>query len=125
MIKNPPDLLQIQTRSPLVTRDLDLLVALQESCEVLVSMTIETDREDMKQIFAPHAPGIQLRIKALKDLHEAGLATQAAVSPVLPFTPGFPRLLEGNVDRIWIDTMNIGDGSMGKRSRAAWNASII
>ncbi|MFD3257188.1 radical SAM protein [Paenibacillus lentus] len=117
MISNPPDLLQIQTRSPLITRDLDLLVALKESCEVLVSMTIETDREDMKQIFAPYAPGIQLRIKALKELHEAGLATQAAVSPVLPFTSDFPSLLEGIVDRIWIDTMNIGDGSMGKRSK--------
>ncbi|MFD1953041.1 radical SAM protein [Paenibacillus thailandensis] len=116
MIETPPDLLQIQTRSPLITRDIDLLVKLKETCEVLVSMTIETDREDMKRIFAPYAPGIKLRIQALRELHEAGIATQAALSPVLPFTPDFPRLLEGVVDRIWIDTLNIGDGSLGKRS---------
>ncbi|MFC3344698.1 SPL family radical SAM protein [Paenibacillus abyssi] len=116
MIDMPPDLLQIQTRSPLIKRDLDLLVQLKETCSILISMTIETDREDIKHIFAPYSPGIKLRLKALKELHEAGIATQASISPVLPFTPHFPKLLEGIVDRIWIDTLNIGDGSMGKRS---------
>lgn len=116
MIEDPPDLLQIQTRSPLVTRDLDLLVQLRERCAVLVSMTVETDREDMKRLFAPLAPGIKLRLNAMRQLHEAGIPTQAAISPVLPFTPEFPKLLEGIVDRIWIDTLNIGDGSMGRRS---------
>jgi DNA repair photolyase len=116
MIETPPDLLQIQTRSPLITRDIALLVQLSKICDVLVSMTIETDREDMKRIFAPYAPGIKLRIMALKELHEAGIVTQASISPVLPFTPDFPEILKGIVDRIWIDTLNIGDGSMGKRS---------
>ncbi|WP_204519134.1 SPL family radical SAM protein [Brevibacillus fulvus] len=116
MIEAPPDLLQIQTRSPLVTRDLDLLLKLKEICQLLVSMTVETDREDIKRIFAPYAPGIKLRLKALAELHDAGIATQASVSPVLPFTPEFADLLQGKVDRIWIDTLNIGDGSMGKRS---------
>ncbi len=116
MLENPPDLLQIQTRSPLITRDLDLLVKLKEKCDVLVSMTIETDREDMKRLFSPYAPGISLRLKALRAAHDAGMSTQAALSPVLPFTPDFPKALEGIVDRIWIDTLNIGDGSMGKRS---------
>jgi len=116
MIENPPDLLQIQTRSPLIARDLDLLVKLKENCEVLASMTIETDREDLKRIFSPYAPGIRLRLKALSELHDAGIPTQAAISPVLPFTPDFPKVLEGIVDRIWIDTLLIGDGLMGKRS---------
>ncbi|KEO84134.1 SPL family radical SAM protein [Tumebacillus flagellatus] len=116
MSDHPPDFLQVQTRGPLVTRDLDLLVELQAKCEVIVSMTVETDREDIKRIFAPAAPGIQVRMKALQEVHDAGIATQAAVSPVLPFTPDFPKRLEGLVDRIWIDTLNIGDGAMGKRS---------
>ena len=116
MIENPPDFLQIQTRSPLITRDIDLLVKLKEKCDVLVSMTIETDREDIKQIFAPSAPGIKLRLKALKEVHNAGISSQASISPVLPFTPDFPILLEGIVDHIWIDTLSIGDGAMGKRS---------
>jgi DNA repair photolyase len=116
MIEHPPDLLQIQTRGPLVTRDIDLLAELKKKCELLVSITIETDREDMKRIFAPAAPGVKLRLKALKEVHDAGIFTQAAISPVLPFTPDFPKLLAGIADRIWIDTLLIGDGSMGKRS---------
>jgi len=116
MIENPPDFLQIQTRSPLITRDIDLIEKLKGKCDVLVSMTIETDREDIKQIFAPSAPGIKLRLKALKEVHNAGISSQASISPVLPFTPDFPILLEGIVDHIWIDTLSIGDGAMGKRS---------
>lgn len=116
MIENPPDTLQIQTRSPLITKDIDLIVRLKEKCKVLVSMTIETDREDIKRIFAPYAPGIKLRLKALKQVHDAGISTQAALSPVLPFTPDFPKVLDGVVDHIWIDTLTIGDGAMGKRS---------
>ncbi|MEH7415112.1 radical SAM protein [Neobacillus drentensis] len=116
MIENPPDFLQIQTRGPLITRDIDLLVRLKEKCNVLVSITIETDREDIKQIFAPYAPGIKLRLKALEEIHDAGISTQASISPVLPFTPDFPKVLEGIVDHIWIDTLSIGDGAMGKRS---------
>jgi DNA repair photolyase len=116
MLEAPPDLLHVQTRSPLVARDIDLLVQLKEKCRLVVSMTIETDREDMKRLFAPTAPGIRLRLKALKEVHDAGVPTQAAVSPVLPFTPDFPKLLLDVADRIWIDTMGIGDGERGRRS---------
>lgn len=116
MLERPPDSLQLQTRGPLVTRDIDVLSKLKEKCTVLVSMTVETDREDMKRLFAPSAPGIGLRLKALKQLHDAGITTQASISPVLPFTPEFPKLLVDIVDRIWIDTLTIGDGAMGKRS---------
>lgn len=116
MIEHPPDFLQLQTRGPLVMRDIDLLIQLKEKCDLLVSMTIETDREDIKKIFAPFAPGIKVRIKALKAVHEAGIPTQASISPALPFSPAFPKQLEGVVDRIWIDTLSIGDGAMGNRS---------
>lgn len=117
MLEEPPDSIQIQTRGPLITRDIDLFVQLKEKCDVLVSMTVETDREDIKRIFAPLAPGVKLRIKALKAVHDAGIRTQAAVSPVLPFTPEFPEKLEPVADRVWIDTLTIGDGAMGRRSK--------
>ncbi|PLS08637.1 radical SAM protein [Neobacillus cucumis] len=116
MLENPPDFLQVQTRSPLITRDIDLLVKLKEKCDVLVSMTVETDRDDIRKIFAPVAPGIPLRLKALKEVYDAGIHTQASISPVLSFTPDFAKVLEGIVNHIWIDTLSIGDGAMGKRS---------
>lgn len=91
MIDYPPDFLQIQTRGPLITRDIDLLKKLIERCNVLVSITIETDRDDIRRIFAPFAPGIKMRLKALKKVHDAGIPTQASISPVLPFTPEFQK----------------------------------
>lgn len=117
MDKNPPDSLQIQTRSPLVARDLDILLKLKEKCRILVSMTIETDREDVKRIFSPYAPGIDLRVKALKKMKDAGIHTQVSIPPVLPFSPNFANMLQGITDRIWIDTLLIGDGQMGMRSK--------
>jgi len=116
MISDPPDSLQIQTRGPLITRDIDLLTQLKDKCELLVSMTVETDREDMKRVFAPQAPGIRLRLSALQEIREAGIRTQASISPVLPFTPDFPKTLSGIADYVWIDTLLIGDGMLGKRS---------
>lgn len=118
MMDCPPDHLQIQTRSPMVTRDIDLIKELTQRSKVIVSMTVETDREDVKQIFAPYAPGIRLRMKALQEMHQAGIPTQASISPVLPFTPDFPKKLLGIVDHIWIDTLNIGDGASGRRSKS-------
>ncbi|WP_243356447.1 radical SAM protein [Bacillus litorisediminis] len=110
MIENPPDFLQIQTRGPLIERDIELIVKLKEKCKVLVSMTIETDREDVKRIFAPYAPGIKSRLKVLKEIHDAGIPTQASISPQ------FPKVLDRIVDHIWIDTLSIGDGANGRRS---------
>ncbi|MEJ3720313.1 hypothetical protein WGM54_20230 [Paenibacillus polymyxa] len=99
-----------------MVRDLDILLELQQRCELLVSMTIETDREDVKPLFAPLALGINQRLKALRNVHAAGINTQASISPLLPFTPDFPKRLQRIVDRIYIDSLNIGDGLKGKRS---------
>lgn len=115
MVDNPPDFLLVQTRSPLVSRDIDLLKQFKE--KVRVSMTIETDREDMRQYFTPVAPPIQSRLQALQTLKEANIPTQVAVSPILPFSDNFPILLKKYVDRVCIDDYFLGDGSGGKCSK--------
>ena len=47
---------------------------------------------DLLQIQTPS----KLRLKALREIHDAGIATQASISPVLPFTPDFPELFEAH-----------------------------
>ena len=49
-------------------------------------------------------------------LTEAGLATQAAVSPVLPSSYRFGELLSGATRSLCIDDYFMGDGSLGKRT---------
>ncbi|PYI55917.1 SPL family radical SAM protein [Paenibacillus flagellatus] len=114
MADEPPDFLFVQTRSPLVTRDIDLLSRL--AGRVRVSMTVETDLEPIRRAFSPNAPPIAGRLAALRKLARAGLPTQAAVSPVLPSSPDFARTLADTVDTVCVDDFFMGDGSLGKRT---------
>ncbi|WP_139488599.1 SPL family radical SAM protein [Brevibacillus dissolubilis] len=115
LVEEPPAFLFVQTRSPLVVRDLDLLVRLRE--RVRVSITVETDLEEMRRQFTPAAPPLAARIKALAACRNAGLDVQAAVSPLLPCSGSFAQKLRGVVDRVVLDTYQMGDGSGGKRTQ--------
>jgi DNA repair photolyase len=115
--ERPPGFLLVQTRSPLVARDADLLARIPG---VLVSMTVATDDERVRRLLEPNAPGTALRIAALARLRAAGIRTQAAVSPLLPCDPArLARLLEPMADRVVVDDFFRGDGAGGRRSRAA------
>ncbi|MHC0039435.1 SPL family radical SAM protein [Pseudoneobacillus sp. C159] len=122
IVDNPPDFLLVQTRSPLVSRDIDLLLALGN--QVRVSMTIETDREDIRKEFTPAAPPVQARLKTLQLLKEAGVPTQATIAPILPSSEDFPEMLAELVNRVCIDDYFMGDGSGGKRTKTLGVESI-
>ncbi len=110
------DQLVVQTRSPMVLRDVDLLRALGK--KVRVSLTVETDDEKVRRLLTPTSPPVSGRLRALARLRRAGVPTQAAVSPVLPMNPDrLARLLAEAADRVVLDTFHLGDGSGGKRSR--------
>ncbi|MFY4774284.1 SPL family radical SAM protein [Metabacillus sp. RGM 3146] len=114
MTEIQPDFLFVQTRSPLVKRDLDLFKKFNGN--LLVSMTIETDREEIRKLFSPGAPPLKARMNALKLLTENGITTQAAAAPVLPYSDEFPKKLSGITNRVCLDDLFMGDGANGKRS---------
>lgn len=114
MIEESPDFLFLQTRSPLVTRDIDLLKQFKN--KILVSMTVETDLESVRKIFAPSAPPIHARLKAIQQLRSEGIPVQAAVAPLLPCSEQLPLKLAEVTDRITLDDFFMGDGSGGKRT---------
>lgn len=114
MVDDPPDFLLIQTRSPLVRRDIALLKQL--GSKVRVSMTVETDRDDIRKHFSPFAPSIPTRLKTLQILAEAGIPVQATIAPVLPSSERFAETLRPLVDRVCVDDYFMGDGSGGKRT---------
>jgi DNA repair photolyase len=82
----------VQTKSPLVLRDLDLL---RGAADVEVGFTITTAHERIRRIFEPGAPPIPRRIEALGTLHAAGVATFVMVAPLLPGAEGLAELLKG------------------------------
>lgn len=115
MAEEPPEFLLVQTRSPLVRRDIDLLLRL--GCQVRVSMTIETDLEPIRKAFAPYSPPLAARMRTLRLLRDAGVPTQAAVAPVLPSSERFAAALRQVADRVVVDDYYMGDGSGGRRTQ--------
>ncbi len=110
----PVGLLVIQTRSPLVTRDFDLLAQMPFAW---LSMTVETDDDRVRRALTPICPSIARRIDAMRRARARGIRVQAAISPVLPHDPlRFAELLAGAVDRVVVDTLVAGDGAHGSRS---------
>jgi len=93
----------VQTKSPLVLRDLDLL---RQATDVEVGFTVTTAHERIRRIFEPGAPPIARRIEALATLHAAGVPTFVMVAPLLPGAEELAGLLRGRVDRALIDRCN-------------------
>jgi len=116
LAENPQfEVLLLQTRSPLVERDVDLLLKMRD--KVWVSLTLETDDDAVRRVITPTSPSVERRLRTFETLHRAGLRVQAAIAPVLPCNPDrFAALLEGRVTRVLVDTFFAGDGSCGVRS---------
>ncbi len=113
----PPRRLLLQTRSPMVERDIDLIVRL--GSHVIVSLTLETDDETVRRRLTPTSPSVARRIATAKRLRQAGIFVQLAISPMLPNRAvRFAQLVAGCADRVIVDTYVDGDGSGGRRSRA-------
>jgi len=93
----------VQTKSPLVLRDLKLL---QQSNDIEVGLSVTTGDERVRQLFEPHAPSIMERIKALEELHLAGIRTYAMIAPMLPGAEELAAQLSGKVDYVLVDRMN-------------------
>jgi DNA repair photolyase len=93
----------IQTRSPLVLRDIDILKGARDA---EVGFSVTTADDSIRQAFEPHAPPIGDRIQALDTLHRAGIRTYAMIAPVLPGAEGLAELLKGKIDYVLIDRMN-------------------
>jgi DNA repair photolyase len=107
--------LVVQTRSPMIERDIDILQQLGSS--VAVSFTIETNRDEVRKQITPSSPSIERRLTTLEKLTGAGLRTQAAISPILPCDADvFADLIAARATRAVVDTLIDGDGAGGRRS---------
>jgi len=84
---HPPRVFVIQTRGPLIVRDLDLLQAVAARTNLRVSFSITTDREQVRRIFEPHCAPIGERWQAIETLQKAGIETSVAIAPILPCDP--------------------------------------
>jgi DNA repair photolyase len=93
----------IQTRSPLILRDLNIL---KQGKYFEAGFSVTTADDNIRKLFEPQAPPIQERIRALGELHNAGIKTYIMIAPMLPGCEELPELLYDKVDHVVIDRMN-------------------
>jgi len=112
----------IQTKSPLVIRDISILSAHRES--VQVGFTVLGLDGKYKESLEPNAPSVSSRISAMKKLSDAGLHTFAFIGPVFPgWTDGdieglLAQLKEVGVKEISVDRMRLRPGLQEKIASA-------
>ena len=74
----------ILTKSPLILRDLDLLLALNRKGLVLVQFTVLTTDEAKARVIERAAPSPAERLDAAAELTAAGIPVHFPLSPVIP-----------------------------------------
>jgi len=93
----------VQTRSPLVLRDIDIL---KKGRDFEVGLSVTTADDSIRKLFEPNAPPIKDRVRALDELHRAGIRTYVMIAPMLPKAESLAEILTGKVDYVMFDRMN-------------------
>ncbi|PYT27722.1 MAG: hypothetical protein DMG57_17375 [Acidobacteria bacterium] len=87
LIERPPRVFTIQTRGPLILRDLSRLEVLARRTCLRVSFSITTDRDDVRKWYEPLCVSIDERVETVRKLRQAGIAVYATLAPLLPCHP--------------------------------------
>ena len=90
----------ILTKSPLVTRDLDLIAVAAERADVRVDFSLGTLDERVWRATEPGSPHPQRRVDAMRRLAERGIRTGALIAPVLPALSDSEEQLREVVDAV-------------------------
>ncbi|MFA5127111.1 MAG: spore photoproduct lyase family protein [Patescibacteria group bacterium] len=103
--------ISILTKSPLVTRDLDILKKL---INISVGFTVTSTDDKIARFLEVKAPPVSSRFDALRKLKEANISTYAFVGPLLPYfisnqTIGelLNQLQAAGVAEVWFEHINL------------------
>jgi len=87
LCETPPLVFTLQTRGPLVLRDLELITRLAGKTRVRVSFSITTNRDEVRKLYEPLCAPIAERLNVVRVLREAGIETYVTLAPLLPSDP--------------------------------------
>ncbi len=83
----PPKAFVVQTRGPLILRDIDRLCAVAGRTRLSIGFSITTDREDIRRIFEPRCAPVEERWRTVAALRSAGIPVSVTIAPILPCDP--------------------------------------
>ena len=87
LILSPPGVFVLQTRGPLVLRDLALWRELSARTSLRVSFSVTTNRDEIRRIYEPRCAPFAERLAVIRTLNRAGIACYATLAPLLPCDP--------------------------------------
>jgi DNA repair photolyase len=87
----------IITKSPLVTRDVDLLLRIAARSRLSVHVSLITTDRELARRLEPRAPTPEARLRAIARLRAHGIEVGVNVMPVLPGITDAPHLLDALV----------------------------
>lgn len=99
----------ICTKSDLVVRDIDLL---KELGKVTVSWSINTLDEDFRADM-DKAASVARRLRAMKQVYDAGIRTVCFIAPVFPGITDFEAIfhrVKDQCDLVWLENLNLRGG---------------
>lgn len=88
----------VDTKSTLVTRDIDLLRAIGGAGGAVAKLTITTADDRLARLIEPHAPAPSERFAALAELAEAGMFCGVLFTPTLPWVTDDETTVRGVVE---------------------------
>jgi DNA repair photolyase len=111
--------LLVQTRGPLVVRDIDVL---RRFDRVRVNVSIPTDSDAVWRVFEPKSPPLERRWSAAAELRAAGLSVGLCLTPLLPLADpaGFAeRVAAFRPDVLVVQDFHDAGGRFGADTGAA------
>ncbi len=88
------------TKSPLITRDIDLLSRINRHSDLSIHISLITLDRELARRIEPRSPTPESRVRALARLREAGIDAGINCMPVLPGITDNPSDLEALVKRV-------------------------
>jgi DNA repair photolyase len=88
----------VLTKSPLLLRDLPLLLQIARRAEISASLSIPTLDQQAWRATEPHTPNPRARLEAVAELNRAGIPTGVLIAPLMPGINDAPRQLQPLVE---------------------------
>jgi DNA repair photolyase len=109
----------IITRGPMIVRDLDVLVAASQRASVSVTFSIPTLDEEVWKRTEPSTAHPRQRLRALRELVDAGVKASVGMAPILPGISDSPEQLrevvraarEAGATGIWANLLFLRPGT--------------
>jgi DNA repair photolyase len=84
----------VLTKSPLLLRDLELMLEIAQRTSITACLSIPTLDEKAWRATEPHTPNPRARLEAVAELNRAGIPTSVLIAPLMPGINDAPHQVE-------------------------------